>query len=780
MLDPETLPPAFSPNVNRQRPSRYRKRVYSVLVALALSICLDASAAVRYVKSDAAPGGNGLSWQSPFTTIQAGVNSANLGDEVWVATGVYTGSTQPVVSMKINVSIFGGFSGTETQRAERDASTNQTIIDGESVRRCVVAADNTILDGFIIQSGSASIGGGILVDGATIVFVRDCLFLNCTAGNFGAAMYVNQGSFAVSGCTFAYNVSSFAGGAVYIVDSSAHFGECLIVGNESASGAAIAISQTTSAVGTLALSGCRITNNVAVGSGGAVSATGSRLLFEETTFSGNSASNLGGALLCTLAEGVYSTSLSIGNCTFRSNRAANGAAAYLSQATGTVNSTEFTGNSASATGGGAYVMGNASNLSFTECSFEGNDVRSTGTPRAGALFVSGGSSTYTKCRFIENASDLDGGAAYVTGASTVNMLKTVFTGNTAFSGSAIHLDGSNLTFHMTNCLLTSNSGSSGTLNILNGADARIVNCTFARNAAYSGSAFAVTGSSSVVDLAASILWAQQYSPPIELIGGAVLNIDLCTIPTPEGFGGIGNIDGDPLFFDAANDDYRLATGSPAIDAVTVPLAFAPVDDIRDTARPQGSARDMGAYESLPVEDTDDDGISDSDEGLGDTDADGTPNYIDTDSDNDGILDTQEIVAGLDPTDRDDAEGDSDGDTLSNRVEALLGTNALDPDTDNDTIDDGLEVANNLDPLNASDAQEDADNDGLSNAQEVNTYRTNPRDTDSDNDGDSDGAEVAAGSNPLGGNGITPFGDVDGDGEITAIDVQLVINAALGI
>ena len=83
--------------------------------------------------------------------------------------------------------------------------------------------------------------------------------------------------------------------------------------------------------------------------------------------------------------------------------------------------------------------------------------------------------------------------------------------------------------------------------------------------------------------------------------------------------------------------------------------------------------------------------------------------IDTDSDDDGLTDGEEVALGTDPFDSDtDDDGLSDGDEVN-----VYGTDPLDPDSDDDGLIDGLEVELGLDPLDS-----DTDNDGIPDGQDT--------------------------------------------------------------
>ncbi len=132
-----------------------------------------------------------------------------------------------------------------------------------------------------------------------------------------------------------------------------------------------------------------------------------------------------------------------------------------------------------------------------------------------------------------------------------------------------------------------------------------------------------------------------------------------------------------------------------------------------------------------VTDSDGDGLTDTEENRL-----GTNPYHD-DSDNDGIKDKTELLSALDPL-----NPDTDGDQLTDGFEPTILTIPTNPDTDNDTISDGEEIASGTNPL-----LPDTDGDGLTDAQEKNLH-TNPLLADTDGDGINDGTEITTGTNPL--------------------------------
>ena len=131
-----------------------------------------------------------------------------------------------------------------------------------------------------------------------------------------------------------------------------------------------------------------------------------------------------------------------------------------------------------------------------------------------------------------------------------------------------------------------------------------------------------------------------------------------------------------------------------------------------------------------VTDTDDDGLTDgeevntygSDPNSTDSDNDGLDDgdEVNThgtdpakeDTDNDGLTDGEEInTYNTDPND-----ADSDGDDLSDGDEIAIGTDPNNSDTDADGMPDGWEDEYGLDPL-TDDAGNDPDEDGLTNLEE---------------------------------------------------------------
>lgn len=137
-----------------------------------------------------------------------------------------------------------------------------------------------------------------------------------------------------------------------------------------------------------------------------------------------------------------------------------------------------------------------------------------------------------------------------------------------------------------------------------------------------------------------------------------------------------------------------------------------------------------------------------------------------DRDGDGMADDWEEQWGFDPADPTDAGMDSDSDGLSNSDEYLAGTDPTALDSDGDGLSDGDEVneygtdplAGDTDGDGLPDVDEiqlygteptlaDTDGDGLDDYSEIGQYGTDPTNTDSDGDGYDDRQEVDVGTDP---------------------------------
>jgi len=133
-----------------------------------------------------------------FTNIQEALEIANSGDQIWVASGIYTPTHQTLVtdtrtatfSLLEGVEMFGSFIGNETSLTQRNWRLNPTILSGDlngndlttdfpdgstyaENSYHVVTADYlnqpTRLDGFIIQGAMQTFRSSRLIMAAAYI-----------------------------------------------------------------------------------------------------------------------------------------------------------------------------------------------------------------------------------------------------------------------------------------------------------------------------------------------------------------------------------------------------------------------------------------------------------------------------------------------------------------------------------------------------------------------------------------------------------------------------------
>jgi len=506
------------------------KNYIITLVAFLFGTALHTHAATIYVKHNAIGSANGTSWTNAYTNLSTALSNSSSGDEIWVAAGTYkptTGTSRTIsFEMEDGVALYGGFSGNETSRSQRNWQNNVTILSGEIGNLSsktdnsyhIVLADavghTTRLDGFTVENGNANgtfsdqkIGAGVYMNGADMT-IRNCIFKsntstqrgggisisttltrpisieNCdfhqNSSGIGAGFYIDQGTIStIRNCSFTDNTAS--SGAGFYIPSTAtvqNIENCEMIGNHATSGAG---GYTNS--GNVAIKNCLFKKNTGTNGGGLYSNL-SNYLITNCAFDSNTVSHGGG---------IYGRTGSVSNvinCRFLQN---SGSALLIGKITGRIDSCTFTRNVivAHAGGGAIRVYGGRYRILNSTFSFNGS-TKSFG----GAILQNGASVAIENCAFDSNYTSDPlsvGGALYATtGANGFSSIRKIhnstFKGNsTAHAGGAIVAPIHNL--RVSNCTFKGNKVTDagryyggGALNLL-GDTCSFTQCLFENNSA---------------------------------------------------------------------------------------------------------------------------------------------------------------------------------------------------------------------------------------------------------------------------------------------------------
>ncbi|GEM_PF-1316328 len=305
--------------------------------------------------------------------------------------------------------------------------------------------------------------------------------------------------------------------------------------------------------------------------------------------SGSSPDNLGGGVY-NEASASNTSAPQLTNCVFVANSAANGGgmcntAKEYGYCLPTITACIFTRNKATSSGGGVYndTSRGVCNPTFSACQFTVNEAQSGG----------GLTATYS----------------FSSEANKPIFLNCIFNANSARSGGGISFSGAFnaiLNPTLTNCLFINNQASNtgGAINATvvsySKATLTLTNCTVNANGASSGNGIF---SNRYDDSALTI----RFTNSILRNGGFSHDTDTNKIPptydvtysdVEGGFNGTGNINADSLFVDTGATNYRLRSGSPAVNAGDPASTTATVSatDLDGIARLSEGRVDMGAYE----------------------------------------------------------------------------------------------------------------------------------------------------------------------------------------
>jgi hypothetical protein len=290
------------------------------------------AAGTIFVDASASGAGTGVTWSDAFTTLQDAFAAASIGDQIWVAAGVYypdegwwvtDDDRDETFTLLDGWEIYGGFIGSETNMSQRDWTANVTVLSGDIEQDDTTDSDGVVTDVADIAGSNAyhvvtTDDGSAVLDGFTVTAgLADGVGFYDRGGGM-----INTGSSPIlANVKFIGNLAVQIGGGMYNTGgSSAH------------------------------LTNVRFINNLSNKGGGVANAFGSSTLFTNVIISGNEALYDGGGMY-----NIYSSNPLLTNVIFSGNLAdQNGGGLYNFESYPAVTNVTITGNFSGTSGGGMY------------------------------------------------------------------------------------------------------------------------------------------------------------------------------------------------------------------------------------------------------------------------------------------------------------------------------------------------------------------------------------------------------------------------------------------
>jgi predicted outer membrane repeat protein len=481
------------------------------------------------VDSAASSGGDGRGWANAVPGIARALALVKEGGEIWVKEGTYAFAESAVIDGSVeNVSIYGGFTGAESGKEERDPSVNVTTLhaSGENGTISFSGARSVTLEGFSFTGPGLGDNSAVTIGSSEGIVFRLCTFDSLSGTGNGPAINVMGSGVTIENSIFSNNSNTTTvsyGGALYTDTSNVNIVDSKFLNNGSIYdnnyGGAISVTDTT-----LNISASEFSNNKVYVNGGALYGEGSTILISNNSEFDNNSAWRGGAIYLTGNSEMTITESDVTN-NYTMDYGRNGGAIYLDDTTADIINSTLSRNYADfGSYGGALYIDNKNNekVNIVNSKFRNNGHNGSFaiTLRGGAISLYRGSLTIsgTESEISSNCATGSGGGIFSYTDTSLTINETTISNNGFIvegtpetnSGGGISSMGDSVIINNTVFSNNQTEDTGGGITINSSGTASINACQFVSNSAQGGNGGALLiGNDCAISIVNSLFYNNQ-------------------------------------------------------------------------------------------------------------------------------------------------------------------------------------------------------------------------------------------------------------------------------